>query len=753
MRRTPLSQVHHANEDTVSIRECTRSEAGKQRLPSLRAVADAEAAAAAAVAAAAAAEAAAKEAAAAAAAAETTVAKEAAEEEAVAAASVAAAAAAAKEADARAGACRALKQEMERRRRGSEPSGGGTTAAAAAVAAAEVEEVEEDGAEPGPWAVLAPSCDGKLVKDVLKAQGWLDQSLRPVASDGGRLAFPCVPASLDAVRAAVEGSRTGGPSVLSSAAPLELCQLPADALPKKRAPKPAQGKPKQGASGKGGAHANGGEPAAPHSPARARSAAEQPPSAKSAKSARSAEQPRSFGGGAGSASLLPPASAIPRLACPNEAIEADRAAAARGAAEEACRGGGEEGAVGAVAAWLRKSVFAGGKPVVVTGLPLGACHGGWTAARLSRAECLAKTVSRASSTHLQHSPTHLRAPTSAMSERASHDTSLSMTTTLLLRQVSVHVTESAVVDLAGHRAPNTPRNFVFRSMPFSEAVLRCSGVGGGVGGGNGSGMGGGGDARAVPREAAAEAAVDAEEKAAEEKAAAEEAAAAAAEAAAQLEPLLGVGERYYLRSVGLDPRKQAADFPATFPGLSRECALVPTPAAPAAPALLDRAAYHSSVLRLASHDTQLWTHFDVMDNALAQLTGRKRVVMWPPSADEDLYVDGSSSRVANIDAWNDAQFPRFRRSVGARSEAELGPGDVLFIPALWFHNVTSIGFSVAVDGGHFHTVARRAPRHLPYMAGQRLLPPRPRRHPLLTPLRPQGPVRHAAFDCEVARRS
>jgi hypothetical protein len=39
------------------------------------------------------------------------------------------------------------------------------------------------------------------------------------------------------------------------------------------------------------------------------------------------------------------------------------------------------------------------------------------------------------------------------------------------------------------------------------------------------------------------------------------------------------------------------------------------------------------VLRLASDDTQLWTHFDVMDNALAQLTGQKRVVLWPPSAD------------------------------------------------------------------------------------------------------------------------
>ena len=30
-------------------------------------------------------------------------------------------------------------------------------------------------------------------------------------------------------------------------------------------------------------------------------------------------------------------------------------------------------------------------------------------------------------------------------------------------------------------------------------------------------------------------------------------------------------------------------------------------------------------------------------------------------------------------------------------QAELAPGEVLYIPALWFHNVTSVGFSVAVN--------------------------------------------------------
>ena len=61
--------------------------------------------------------------------------------------------------------------------------------------------------------------------------------------------------------------------------------------------------------------------------------------------------------------------------------------------------------------------------------------------------------------------------------------------------------------------------------------------------------------------------------------------------------------------------------------------------------------------------------------ALAQLTGDKRVVLWPPSADEHLYVEGSSSRVGDVDCWNDEAFPCFRRAVALRQEALLDPGD------------------------------------------------------------------------------
>ena len=413
-----------------------------------------------------------------------------------------------------------------------------------------------------PWAALAPARDAKGVKDALKASGWLDQGLKPGAAKafGGRIAFPLLAGGAAAAKAACEA---GEPAALRC---VDAVERVTGLEPMKRAP--PQGKKEQGA---------GTEMRAKRRPVK---------------------QPRSFGGGAGQTkggSTLPPARAVRRVQCPPRADNA----------------------------WLRAHVTDAREPVVLVGLDLGPCVGGWTPARLAAARCASA-------------------------------------------EVSVHVCPTQTVDLAGHREPNTPRNFAFKSLPFAEAVHRCA---------NG-------------------------------------------EHAAALEPLLQNGERYYLRSVGVYPRVQPSDFPALFPDLAPECTLLPrasptaaaaaaSPEAPPEPEpepepdarqlLIDPSEYHSSVLRLASSDTQLWTHFDVMDNVLAQITGRKRVVLWSPEQDENLYVAGSSSRIENVDKWNDETFPLFRRAVPHRIECELAQGEALYIPALWFHNVTSIGFSVAVN--------------------------------------------------------
>ena len=84
-----------------------------------------------------------------------------------------------------------------------------------------------------------------------------------------------------------------------------------------------------------------------------------------------------------------------------------------------------------------------------------------------------------------------------------------------------------------------------------------------------------------------------------------------------------------------------------------------------------------------------------MDNFLIQVVGRKRVVLFPPSAIQDLYLVGDKSQVLDIDNPDIDAYPRF--SQAQRLECVMHPGDVLFMPALWFHNVTSIDYGVAVN--------------------------------------------------------
>ncbi|KAL5005656.1 hypothetical protein ScPMuIL_016814 [Solemya velum] len=145
-------------------------------------------------------------------------------------------------------------------------------------------------------------------------------------------------------------------------------------------------------------------------------------------------------------------------------------------------------------------------------------------------------------------------------------------------------------------------------------------------------------------------------------------------------------ESYYLRALGDDPRKDIADIEHQFPKLAEDVTL---------PDFFPREKFFSSVFRIASKRTQLWTHYDVMDNFLIQVIGRKRVVLFSPSEADKLYLNGDKSEVLDIDDPDLEKYPLFGHC--ERYEGTLEPGDVLFIPALWFHNVISLEFGVAIN--------------------------------------------------------
>ncbi len=145
---------------------------------------------------------------------------------------------------------------------------------------------------------------------------------------------------------------------------------------------------------------------------------------------------------------------------------------------------------------------------------------------------------------------------------------------------------------------------------------------------------------------------------------------------------------YYLRAVGEDPRgRLPANVDRDFPHLSSEFKL------PDQLFETDRA--FSSVLRVSSPMVRLWTHYDVMDNVYAQVVGHKTASLWPPNQALKLYLDGDKSKVSDPDSPDLDRFPLF--ATAERMDVELEPGDVLYIPSMWFHNTKAKSFGIGIN--------------------------------------------------------
>lgn len=155
----------------------------------------------------------------------------------------------------------------------------------------------------------------------------------------------------------------------------------------------------------------------------------------------------------------------------------------------------------------------------------------------------------------------------------------------------------------------------------------------------------------------------------------------------QTDYFLNCKEFYYLRSLSSERRgKEVADISKQFPEIVNDIKI---------PMFFEESDYFSSVLRIGSAGVQLWTHYDIMDNMLIQVQGRKRVVLFNPSDIPYLYLNGDKSEVLDIDNFDTTIFPKF--SLAVKYECLLEPGDILFIPSLWFHNTLALTYGVAVN--------------------------------------------------------
>jgi FAD/FMN-containing dehydrogenase len=114
------------------------------------------------------------------------------------------------------------------------------------------------------------------------------------------------------------------------------------------------------------------------------------------------------------------------------------------------------------------------------------------------------------------------------------------------------------------------------------------------------------------------------------------------------------------------------------------------------PAFLDPADVDTVGLWMSGRGVQTRLHYDRngRHNLNAQLSGRKEVVLVPPDQVEGLYPFPMTSPTYNFSEVDSTDpdletFPRYGGVTGY--EATLDTGDLLFLPAFWYHAFTHVG--------------------------------------------------------------
>ncbi|MBB1062097.1 cupin-like domain-containing protein [Marilutibacter spongiae] len=103
--------------------------------------------------------------------------------------------------------------------------------------------------------------------------------------------------------------------------------------------------------------------------------------------------------------------------------------------------------------------------------------------------------------------------------------------------------------------------------------------------------------------------------------------------------------------------------------------------------------------------TRIAAHQDVPDNLACVVAGRRRVTLFPPGQLPNLYIGpldftpaGQAISLVDFNAPDLARFPRFAEAMRHARVAELGPGDAVFIPSMWWHHMEALApFNVLVN--------------------------------------------------------
>jgi Cupin-like domain len=91
------------------------------------------------------------------------------------------------------------------------------------------------------------------------------------------------------------------------------------------------------------------------------------------------------------------------------------------------------------------------------------------------------------------------------------------------------------------------------------------------------------------------------------------------------------------------------------------------------------------------------THFDMSENLAVAVGGRRRFTFFPPEQVRNLYVGpfdftfaGPPVSMVNLHDPDLDRYPRFAEALATAEQADLEPGDAVYVPYMWWHQVEAL---------------------------------------------------------------
>ncbi|MEJ7806474.1 MAG: cupin-like domain-containing protein [Telluria sp.] len=103
--------------------------------------------------------------------------------------------------------------------------------------------------------------------------------------------------------------------------------------------------------------------------------------------------------------------------------------------------------------------------------------------------------------------------------------------------------------------------------------------------------------------------------------------------------------------------------------------------------------------------TRIAAHYDLPDNLACIVAGHRRFTLFPPDQLRNLYIGpldftpaGQPISLVDFKQPDLQRFPQFSEALKHAQVADLGPGDAIFIPSMWWHHVEAQdSFNVLVN--------------------------------------------------------